>query len=417
MISQFSLSNNLNIKQSQVWFLVLFMLFQYSFYSCNIFGFPFFKYLRYCVNAYYAITFLFCAFSCKKDSKSFLEKTMIYTYIVFFIALIVGVMDGQYIDYALKGASGSYLTWGVYFYLKKYHIPEDFLMRMIKLFIVGTFVVVILCYIQFPNCWFGITDDDTVESLIRSASEERGTLRFSIAGKFLVSLLIFYQLQSFTMSRKSIFRLTVCFAFLLLAGHRVPFAVTVALSLLMVVFSKAIRKKTKIQLVGMMAILCALVFIIPATKNIIDKQTALTEQGGASGVDEDNIRLRMATYYLTEFNAPNDYYHKILGNGMFFPNSGKYAKRVEALQDRQYWLVDIEYIQHYIFFGLLGLVALLMWYVAMLTIRIPKDYVYIKYFIMYIALSETTGGYWEWHLPVLSMLSYFLWRKNKLLKE
>lgn len=284
-------------------------------------------------------------------------------------------------------------------------------MRLIKLFIVGTFVVVILCYIQFPNCWFGVSGDDVAEALLASA-EDRGTMRFSIAGKFLVSLLIFYQLQSFTMSRKSIFRLATCFAFLLLAGHRVPFVVTALLSVLMIVFSKVIRTKTKIQLVGMMAILCSLVFVIPATKNIIDKQTALTEEGGANGVGDDNIRIRMATYYLTEFNAPHDLYHKILGNGIYFPNSGEYAKRIEALQDAHFFLVDVEYVQFYIYFGILGMIALLLWYISVLSIKIPKDYVYIKYFVIYIALSATTGGYWVWHIPVLSMLSYVLWRKH-----
>ncbi len=215
---------------------------------------------------------------------------MILMYVVFFIALAVGIMDGQYVDYALKGACNTYLMWGVYFYLKRYRIPEDFIIRLVRLFIIGTFLVVILCYIQFPNCWFGISGDDVAEALQASA-EDRGTMRFSIAGKFLVSLLIFYQLQSFTMTWKSIFRLAVCFAFLLLAGHRVPFVVTALLSVLMIFFSKAIRTKTKIQLVGMMAVLCMLVFVIPATKNIIDKQTALTEEGGANGVDDDNIRL------------------------------------------------------------------------------------------------------------------------------
>lgn len=407
----FDLTSNVNIKQSHAWFLILFLLIQYSFYSCNIFGIAFFKYLRYCINAFYAITFLVCALRCKKDSKSLLEKAMILMYLVFFIALTVGIMDGQYVDYALKGAANTYLMWGVYFYLKRYYIPEDFIMRLIKLFIVGTFVVVILCYIQFPNCWFGVSGDDVAEALLASA-EDRGTMRFSIAGKFLVSLLIFYQLQSFTMSRKSIFRLATCFAFLLLAGHRVPFVVTALLSVLMIVFSKVIRTKTKIQLVGMMAILCSLVFVIPATKNIIDKQTALTEEGGANGVGDDNIRIRMATYYLTEFNAPHDLYHKILGNGIYFPNSGEYAKRIEALQDAHFFLVDVEYVQFYIYFGILGMIALLLWYISVLSIKIPKDYVYIKYFVIYIALSATTGGYWVWHIPVLSMLSYVLWRKH-----
>ncbi len=336
---------------------------------------------------------------------------MILMYLVFFIALTVGIMDGQYVDYALKGAANTYLMWGVYFYLKQYHIPEDFVMRLIKLFIVGTFIIVIICYIQFPHCWFGVSSDDVAEALQENA-EDRGTMRFSIAGKFLVSLLIFYQLQSFTMSRKSIFRLAVCFAFLLLAGHRVPFVATALLSVLMIVFSKAIRAKTKIQLVGMMVVLCSLVFIIPATRNIIDKQTALTEEGGANGVGDDNIRIRMATYYLTEFNAPNDLYHEILGNGIYFPNSGEYSKRVDALQNAHFFLVDVEYVQFFIYFGLLGMVVLILWYIAALSIKIPKDYVYVKYFFLYIALSATTGGYWVWHIPVLSMLSYFLWRKH-----
>lgn len=402
-----------NVKRSQAWFLITFFFFQFSFYGCMIFHITVFKYLKYIVDAYFAIYFLICALQCHFKSSCFLEKMVITMYFVIFIGLFVGILDGQYIAYALKGASTGYLLWGVYFYLKRNNVPEDYVMNIVKYFIIGTFFITLICYIQFPNCWFGLSNDDSAEGL-RNGLEKRGTLRFDIPGKFLVSLLIFYLLQSFEFTKKKIIQLSICFIFLLLTGHRFPMAACMALCVLMILLSTAIKFKTKFQLLLIVTVICSLIFVIPATRNIIDKLTNLTEEGGADGIGEDNIRLRAATYYFYEFNNPNDYYHKIFGNGIYFPNSGEYSKKIDFLHECHFWEIDVEYCQFYIYFGLLGLLVLSLWYISSMFINVPKQYAYVKYFFSYIIIAMIAGGYWVGHLSIISMLSYFLVKKRRI---
>lgn len=281
---------------------------------------------------------------------------------------------------------------------------------------IGSILITILCYLQYPNCWFGLTDRVT-ENALKESFNMRGTLRFNVPGKFLSCLFIFYIIQHFRFSYLQIVQLLLLFIFLIFSGHRFPIAVCVLLSVIMIFCSRIIEWKRKLQIIIISSLIAYALFVIPTTRNTIDKLVEMTEEGGADDLDDDNIRLRSSYYFFNEFNAPDDYYHIILGNGMCFPNSGKYADKMEAANQRVFYCLDVEFCEFYIYWGIIGLVFLVLFFLGAFVVNVPKEFIYVKYFMLFILVTMTCGGYWVWNFIFISMLSYVLIVENRKLTK
>ncbi len=396
------------VQKRHCYFLIVFVLNYVRLFNCSIYSYSIFKYGAYIFDIFFAFYFLLCAFKCNQSTKTLLEKSINAFYFILFIALLVGYAGGQYLDYAIKGASRAYLLWGIYYYLKLKKIPASYLLNILKFLLIGGMIVTLLCYIQYPNCWFGLSNEDAVQGM-KDSLESRGVMRFNIPCKILSALFIFKELQFFEMKRKQILRLGILFLYLLMIGNRFPLIVCLLMVLYMIVISKHIKLANKIEIVLAICILLAITLIIPFTRNIIDKLLALSSEGGVNGIGEDNIRLLAATYFFTEFNNPNDYLHIILGNGMCFPNSGKYADKMEFLNlNLHYYQSDMGYCELFIYFGIIGLLVVALWFLGALLINSSPRYSYIKYFFIFLMIAMICGGYWFEYIVEVAMLSYVL---------
>lgn len=113
-----------NVRRGDAWFLIIFLLTYLHLFGCVLFHITLVKYVAYLINVTYSIIFLFYALRYKMLTRTLFEKMAICFYLLVWTGLVIGITDGQKIDYALKGASSSYLLWGVFFYLraKKYHL-------------------------------------------------------------------------------------------------------------------------------------------------------------------------------------------------------------------------------------------------------------------------------------------------------
>lgn len=404
-----------NVSRRHSIFLIVFFLNYYRFFNCIVYSIPFFKYSAYVLDVFFAGYFLICAIKCNKTTYSLFEKSVNYIYIMIFVGLLVGIFDGQYVDYAIKWVARSWLLWGIYYYFRIHKLPINYALSLLKYLLLGSVVATIISTLQFPNSWFGMSGEDAV-GRIKESLAQRGVLRFNIPGKVLIVLFLFKEVQNFVFSPKNILRLGLMMVFLVMIGNRFPIAVCLFMILVLILVSRSIKIKHKIQIALCVTFLCATIFIIPATRNIISKLVTLTERGGVNGVSDENIRVLSATYFFTEFNAPDDNYHIIMGNGIGFPNSGKYADKLTYLQDTYHFFVsDVGYSAIFIYFGIFGLFIFFYWLISGICINSSRQYNYIKHFFIFVTISMICGGYWFEYFPEISMMSYMLVKSNHLL--
>jgi hypothetical protein len=98
-----------------------------------------------------------------------------------------------------------------------------------------------------------------------------------------------------------------------------------------------------------------------------------------------NIRFREAEFLLN--NHYRDQINKVLGNGLPYGEGTKYGLYQIMLVKKSFYYTDVGLVSFYIFFGIFAIVALLILYFKCLTIKVPKNYMYLKYYIFYLIVT------------------------------
>lgn len=395
-----------DIKRSDARFIIFFTLIHIQFYNC-VFVRPI-RYLFFILNILFSLYFLICFLKCREKGTTIVDKSMTMWLICFWMSAVVGGIGGQNLIYWFKAISGSYLIIGFYFYLKLKRISVDFLYRLLIYMLLGNILITILCYIQFPDCWFGINtyEDDIIQSMIAD-SQNRNLMRFVLPCKFLSPLFILYLLQNRQFDLRTISLLGILGLSFILIGNRFPMLILTVCVFFMLMFFSSIRISKKIQTVFVVVILLLIVFSIPFTRNILTGLIGLTnDQYDSFG--EDNIRVLAATYFFTEFND-GDVLHSIIGNGIAVHDSGSYSDRLEMIaQTFAYYTSDVGFAFVYVSFGIVGLFLFAFWLFSVLKKKVPKGIGYIKVYFLFIVLSMICGNYWFENLLIMSILCYIL---------
>lgn len=77
-----------------------------------------------------------------------------------------------------------------------------------------------------------------------------------------------------------------------------------------------------------------------------------------------------------------------------------------------YWESDVGYAEIFVYFGLIGLIALLIWFIGVLTVRIPSEYFFLKIYLIFIIISMICGGYWFENIVEMAIITYILVKLN-----
>ena len=163
----------------------------------------------------------------------------------------------------------------------------------------------------------------------------------------------------------------------------------------------------KLKIAVTVSLLVMLLFCIPLTSNIINSLVDMTKTERQAG-DENNIRVLAATYFFKEFNAGNPE-AVFIGNGIASNGSDSYSRKIKYLNTYLgYWESDVGFCEIYIYFGILGLVALLFWCWCLYKTKVRNEYKYIKYYFLFLILAMICGGYWFENLYIVNILSYIL---------
>ena len=261
-----------------------------------------------------------------------------------------------------------YLLWVVFFYLLHIRFPIAKLEKII--FFYGWLYILLFMY-QFTHSnvvYFGFREE---------FAEDRGVIRilFPGAGVFLLA----YYIALNKVMDKSKYRWL--FALFILCGIAVTILQvtkqSIAILLLITLFhllrAVSVGKKILIMVLAGALIYGTLHSNNPISRGIIESQRDNVQQGN------QNIRILASEYFVNDF-SPN-LLSRIFGNG--YPNlKSNYGKFITILEDNYgYFLTDVGVVGMYAMFGILPIIAYLIIFYKGLSMRVPPEYQYLKYYL------------------------------------
>lgn len=330
-------------------------------------------------------------------------------YMIFVVSIIVSYfVNGQSLYYGLTGISPTYLGVGLFFYLYIREIPEGFIRQMFWVLAGGYMFATILSYIQYPNNVFGynvIADNaGDLELKMDRALEERGVYRFLMTGCDYVTLCLFYLATIKTKFKLKGFLIAVCVLFTLMRGARSPIMQTLLFAILAYLVANNFSLFKVVALMFGSIVLYISAMSIPFTQNMIDSMSNYTKTE-INDTGKDNVRLLELKYYTLDYNG-NDFVPMVIGNGPAIV--GPHRDKVEEAMSLGLYDSDIEYLRLYIYFGLLGIAIIVFWGITFIGMSVPPDYLYLKFFIIYLFGVMCLGSHFCLEAPMIALVCYLI---------
>jgi hypothetical protein len=262
-----------------------------------------------------------------------------------------------------------------YFALHQIRIPETDLENIMIYLAVAHGIFYIIQFFAYPTILFNVR-----------VSSDRGTIRIFLQGLTYLILAYFYILhrlyENFRLSR--LLLLLFLFSIFILMGTRQLIFTMFMLTMINVLLSNKVKSKLLIFTL----VILATIPVFFMFQNIFLNMLMVSETQSA-GFEED-IRIRSATYFLTDF-FPNRLAY-ITGNGVDSANSG-FGMMIQMYKDVYgYFQTDIGIIGDFSRYGVFFLIAVLSIIIRVLSSKIPEHLSYIKYLFITILLTFFTGG-------------------------
>lgn len=365
------------------------------------------------IDVVFCFYFFFCFI---KTRKRCVQKSSILYFGGMYLMAILSIFianfeSGQSVYYGLRGFAHSYLQLGFIFYLiyKKYE-PLD-LLKICLLFAFAYSLSLLLAYVQYPNNIFGFqTLGDDYDGYMERAYEARGVYRFNMPGGDFVVFSLLYLLGSLRKIRGKSYILFVLIILIFLRGVRSCIIASAITGLLTYLFSKKINFKRICLILIFPIVGYTLLMSIPFTKNIVNSYLSLTEEQYEANKTDDDIRLQNIYYFSMVFNDQNSVLPNIVGNGPIV--DGPVAKKLDMASQVGFWLSDVEYITWFIYFGIIGLLIVILWGISCMIAKIPRDYYYFKMMLLYYFIVMTFGAIVMDNIPIVCILTYVIYIKS-----
>ena len=141
-----------------------------------------------------------------------------------------------------------------------------------------------------------------------------------------------------------------------------------------------------------------------------DKMKALNErERDSDSFSKENIRVKAFKYFID--GGQDDLFSRIFGNGCYSYGNSEYGKWAKVEQWRTLCFPsDVSIASFYWFFGILGWIGLLMIVIYSIKLKVPPNYIYIKYVLAYFFLASIASGpllYYDQSI-MLPILCYIL---------
>ena len=241
--------------------------------------------------------------------------------------------------------------------------------------------------------------------------DSRGTIRIFLPGASFLTFALFLSLHRFYRQNelRYLFLVLIFFAILVLMGTRNFLASVILVILYSLIFSKIIRSRYVIYFL-------ILISMIPVYILFQDIFVGLIELSGSESEGfEDNIRLRAAAFFLTDF-FPNKLAY-IFGNGQDHGRS-LYGMRIAVYKAYHgYYQSDIGIIGDFSKFGLFYVTGYLWLIIKVFRTKFNTDYGYIKYFFLLNIFTLPFGSAGPSGIAAICVLLYIVEKSFFNLKE
>jgi hypothetical protein len=211
---------------------------------------------------------------------------------------------------------------------------------------------------------------------------DRGTVRIFLPGNGFALFIFFYFLQKLLQSNNLKFAI-YCLMYLMvpiLQGTRNAIATILFGTLIFILFNKYVKSRLGIIfLTGLAALLFFFIF-----QDIIYNLVEVSSDQAAQ--EEDDVRERSATFYLTDF-YPNKLNY-LIGNGSSHMRSSYGLKIMYYKVNYGFYQTDLGILNGYIKFGILFVIASILTVRKVFIIKIDPKYNYIKYWAVVLGIQS-----------------------------
>ncbi|GAB4311621.1 MAG: hypothetical protein Kow00127_01640 [Bacteroidales bacterium] len=296
-----------------------------------------------------------------------------------FLAVLFGIFGAKWGHDQSFGLSIWVLTplyyYLFYFFLHSIRVNPKDLERMIVLMGWTFLGLFFLQYMMYPTMIFGAR-----------AQEARGTIRIFIPGGAFAGYTYFLFLQkSFTSNNRIL--LVFCLLYLVvpvLQGTRSSIVTILLTTVIFILFSRKVKSKPLVFL--LMASAAVLIFFLfkDIFMNLIEVSNEQASQ------DEDDVRIRAARFFLTDFvPTPLNY---IIGNGESHMMSA-YGMRIWYYKITYgFYQNDLGLIGEYVKFGVVWVIGVFLIFRKLFALRVHFRYGFLKFWGLLLIFSELTGG-------------------------
>lgn len=312
------------------------------------------------------------------DRKRRFEYNFSFEITLILLSLVTGIFGAKWghgQSFALSLWIQTYMYfYFFYFFLHSIRIRPDELIRLLVIMSILYIAVWYIQYLMFPKM------------IVNSRMDvERGTIRLFIPGSAIALLVYFYFLDLFLRTNKTKFIIFCLFILLIpiLQGTRTSMSSLIFVTLVFVLFSKQV--KTKLRNIILMLVGALLIFFI--FQDIFINLINLSEKQSAQ--EGDDIRVRSAKFYLTEF-YPNKINY-FLGNGIGHMMSPYGMKLAFYKFNYGFFQSDLGLIGAYVKFGVLFVVGAFLIILKIFRTNVKKEHYFIKYWAVFLAIQYIIG--------------------------
>lgn len=272
-----------------------------------------------------------------------------------------------------------YMLWPVFFYLKHLKYPIETLEKLIVIF--G--IIYIILY------FFQLAHSDTVyfgwdEELDLS----RGIARIVFPGGGVFYLTIFIALSKFSSQNQHrwfwLILLIMGIVITVLQVTRQYIAVVLLIYIFHFIKDQKFYKKVIISA----SFIGLLVYISQSDNPVVRGLRSIQQETVSEG--KDYIRVKSGIYFLTDFSP--SIINRIVGNGFPYGDKSEYGRVQQSLNEiNGFYLSDVGLIAFYAMFGVLAVFGYFLIWMKSFTLKLPKKYYYLKYYLWFLLLTCLTS--------------------------
>lgn len=354
-----------------------------------------------------AIVMLKECYGTKRIIKGNIYRGVVLLSVVFVGSIIIAfVNEGQSFYYSFKGlCSYAYVPVLLYFYLNAKQVDNNTLIRTLVVLFLIYLIIYAYSYAIFPDYCFGMVSN--IEEGLLNDFENRGVFRTGIPYEDLITIFFLYVVSNKLENRHRLMLFFFLLFLTVIRGTRFIIAGTFLLGFLL--YLKQAKGNILRSFLGLLIVILIIYmyFQIAGVPSFLENYIELSQKDQESG--EENIRVLMTMHYLFNFDA--SWTEILFGHGLAVKSS--FADIKQNLTQYGFYADDVGYVEFYLYFGILGIAGLFYLLYSVVKTKVPRQFLFAKYYIYYIFVTMLCGRYLLNNMALFVTMLYLI-EHNKI---